>query len=137
MYGGQFVLQLPTRWFTVVATAYRGGDLRFMLGGPINGYYTDMNGLSNGVVYTTEDGGPLAAAGGAVLATNSSGQVVIAPQRPIRAFGGFIQLGLPLSRWFNADPHGHNAGWQLHFTVGEDEVVESDVKQRRAAARPS
>ncbi len=129
MYGGQFVLQLPTRWFTVVATAYRGGDLRFMLGGQINGYYTDMNGLSNGVVYTTEDGGPLAAAGGAVLATNSSGQVVIAPQRPIRAFGGFIQLGLPLSRWFNADPHGHNAGWQLHFTVGKDQVVDRDVNK--------
>jgi hypothetical protein len=56
-----------------------------------------------------------------------SGTVVVAPQRPIRAFGGFVQLGLPLSRWFNADPHGHNAGWQLHFTLGKDQVVDRDL----------
>src|SRR5208283_1628066 len=29
MWGGQIVAQLPTRWFTLVATAYKGGDLRF------------------------------------------------------------------------------------------------------------
>ena len=52
---------------------------------------------------------------------------MVAPQRPIRSFGGFIQLGLPLSRLFNADPHGHNAGWQLYFTVGKDQVVDRDL----------
>jgi hypothetical protein len=52
---------------------------------------------------------------------------VVAPQRPIRSFGGFIQLGLPLSRWFNADPHGHNAGWQLLFTMGKDQVNDHDL----------
>ena len=128
LYGGQLVLQLPTRWFTVVATAYRGGDMRFYFGGQINSYFTDMSGLSNGVVYTTIDGGPLAAAGGAVLATNAAGNVVVAPQRAIRSFGGFIQLGLPLSRWFNANPTGHNAGWQLQFTVGKDQVVDRDLQ---------
>jgi len=50
----------------------------------------------------------------------------LAPQKPVQAFGGFIQLGLPLSRWFNANPQGHNAGWQLHFTIGKDQVVHSD-----------
>jgi hypothetical protein len=34
---------------------------------------------------------------------------------------------LPLSRWFNADPKGHNAGWQLHFTLGKDQVNNHDL----------
>ena len=128
MWGGQIVAQLPTRWFTLVATAYRGGDLRFYLGGQLNTFATDTGGLKNVVgPFETADGGPLAAAGGAVLGTNAAGQVVVAPQRPIRAFGGFVQLGLPLSRWFNADPKGHNAGWQLHFTVGKDQVNDRDL----------
>lgn len=55
------------------------------------------------------------------------GTVVVAKQRPIRAFGGFVQLGLPLSRWFKADPHGHNAGWQLLFTMGKDQVNDHDL----------
>jgi hypothetical protein len=131
MWGGQLVAQLPTRWFTLVASAYRGGDLRFFFGGQINSFFTNVSGLT-GVVgpFETADGGPLAAAGGAVLGTNAAGQVVVAPQKPIQAFGGFVQLGLPLSRWFNADPHGHNAGWQLLFTVGKDQVVDND--QNRA-----
>jgi len=128
MWGGQVVAQLPTRWFTLVATAYRGGDLRFYLGGQLNTFATDTSGLTNIVgPFETADGGPLAAAGGAVLGTNAAGNVVVAPQRPIRAFGGFVQLGLPLSRWFNADPKGHNAGWQLHFTLGKDQVNDHDL----------
>jgi hypothetical protein len=128
MWGGQIVAQLPTRWFTLVATAYRGGDLRFYLGGQLNTFATDTGGLTNVVgPFETADGGPLAAAGGAVLGTNAAGNVVVAPQRPIRSFGGFVQLGLPLSRWFNADPKGHNAGWQLHFTLGKDQVNDRDL----------
>jgi hypothetical protein len=128
MWGGQVVAQLPTRWFTLVATAYRGGDLRFYLGGQLNTFATDTSGLTNIVgPFETADGGPLAAAGGAVLGTNAAGNVVVAPQRPIRAFGGFVQIGLPLSRWFSADPKGHNAGWQLHFTLGKDQVNDRDL----------
>jgi len=145
MWGGQIVAQIPTRWFTLVGSAYKGGDLRFLLGGQLNTFATDVNGLS-GVQgpFPTLDGGPLAAAGGAVLGCSGTftasgptaggitpgtcaGTVEVAPQRPIRAFGGFVQLGLPLSRWFNADPKGHNAGWQLHFTVGKDQVVDRDL----------
>jgi len=127
MYGGQFTLQLPTRWFTLVGSAYRGGDLRFYFGGQINSYATDISGLT-GVVgpFTTTDG-VIVAAGSALLGTNASGQVVVAPEKPIRSFGGFVQLGLPLSRWFNADPKGHNAGWQLYFDVGKDQVVDRDL----------
>jgi hypothetical protein len=145
MWGGQIVAQIPTRWFTLVASAYKGGDMRFLLAGQLNTFATDVGGLT-GVQgpFPTLDGGPLAAAGGAVLGCSGTftatgtpvngitpgtcaGTVVVAPQRPIRAFGGFVQLGLPLSRWFNADPHGHNAGWQLHFTLGKDQVVNRDL----------
>jgi len=128
MYGGQFTLQLPTRWFTLVGSAYRGGDLRFYFGGQINSYTTDMTGLT-GVVgpFVTTDGGPMLVAGNAYLGTNAAGQVVVAPQKPVRSFGGFVQLGLPLSRWFNADPKGHNAGWQLYFDFGKDQMVDRDL----------
>jgi hypothetical protein len=136
-WGGQIVAQIPTRWFTLVATAYRGGDLRFYLGGQLNTFATDAGGLTAFTgPYETADGGPLAAAGGAALGctaalnidgTCPTGSAVVAPQRPIRAFGGFVQLGLPLSRWFNADPKGHNAGWQLHFTLGKDQVDNHDL----------
>ena len=137
MWGGQIVAQIPTRWFTLVATAYKGGDMRFYFGGQINSYFTDTS-LLTGVSgpYVTADGGPFAAAGGAVLGCTAAlnddgscptGNAVVAPQRPIRSYGGFLQLGLPLSRWFNADPKGHNAGWQLFFTVGKDQVVDRDL----------
>ncbi|MGD0467720.1 MAG: hypothetical protein ABSA54_05025 [Terriglobales bacterium] len=140
-WGGQIVAQLPTRWFTLVASAYKGGDLRFYFGGQINGYATDVGGLTaTSGPYTAADGGPLAASGATVLGCTAAlvpgsgealvcptGSAVVAPQRPIRSFGGFIQLGLPLSRWFNADPHGHNAGWQLQLLVGKDQMVDRDL----------
>jgi hypothetical protein len=128
MYGGQITVQLPTRWATLVASLYRGGDLRFYFGGQINSYATDIGGLTGVTApFSTLDGGPLTAAGGAVLGTNAAGQVVVAPQKPIRSFGGFINLGLPLSRWFNANPQGHNAGWQLYLDIGKDQVVHKDI----------
>jgi hypothetical protein len=126
-YGDQVGISLPTRWATLVATGYFGGDLRFFFGGQVNSYFTDTASLSNPLTYATLDGGPLAAAGGAILATNSSGAVVVAPQRPIRSFGGFINLGLPISRWFNANPAGHNAGWQAYLHFGKDQVVSKDL----------
>ncbi len=148
IYGLQGALQLPTRWFTVVVSAYRGGDLRFFFGGQVDSYATDTSGLSNIVGganatatgynagFATLDGGPLAAAGGAVLGCNINvasaalcpqGNVVVAPQRAIRTFGGFVNLGLPLSRWFNANPKGHNAGWQLYLHMGKDQVPKGDL----------
>ncbi|HXZ32927.1 MAG TPA: hypothetical protein VEH30_11655 [Terriglobales bacterium] len=126
-YGGQITLQAPTRWFTLTASAYRGGDLRFYAADQINTYFTNTAGLTNPVIYTTQDGGPYLVAGGAVLGVNAAGNVVVAPQSPVRCFGGFVNLGLPLSRWFNANPKGHNAGWQLFFNVGKDQIVDRDL----------
>jgi hypothetical protein len=139
-YGNQIGFQLPTRWFTLVASAYRGGDLRFFFGGQVNTFFTDVGGLSNPVTYTPVDG-VVAASGTPQLACNGtwdseagtcSGSIVVAPQRPIRAFGGFVNLGLPLSRWFNADPKGHNAGWQLYLHMGKDQVVHNDLHNANA-----
>jgi len=145
LWGGQLGVQLPTRWFTLVGSAYKGGDLRFYFGGQINSFATDTGRLT-GIQgpFLTQDGGPLAASGPDLLGCSGtftasgptangvtpgtcSGTAVVAPQRPIRAFGGFVQVGLPLSRWFNADPKGHNAGWQLYFDVGKDQAVHRDL----------
>ena len=136
MCGQSAGVQLPTRWFTLVVTGYRGGDLRFFFGGQVNTFFTDTGGLSAYSPYNSLDGGPLAAAGSPALGctgtlsedgTTCSGSVVVAPERPIRAFGGFVNLGLPLSRWFNANPKGHNAGWQLYLHAGKDQVVHRDL----------
>jgi hypothetical protein len=134
MWGNQIGISLPTRWATLVATGYYGADLRFFLGGQVDSYFTNTAGLTNVVTYATLDGGPLAAAGSAALGTNSSGQVVVAPQQGIRGFGGFINLGLPLSRWFNASPTGHNSGWQAYLHVGKDQVVSADLTTPDAGA---
>jgi hypothetical protein len=128
MYGGQIGVQLPTRWFTLVGSLYRGGDLRFFFGGQVNSYATDTGGLTNiQGPFATLDGGPLAAAGAAVLGTNAAGNVVVAPQKPVRSFGGFLNLGIPLSRLFNANPKGRNAGWQLYLDISKDQVVNRDL----------
>ncbi len=140
MYGNQLGVQLPTRWFTLVASAYFGGDLRFFFGGQVNTFFTDVGGLSNPVTFTPVDGvvnasgTPQLACTIAVTPTTAcpAGNVVVAPERPTRAFGGFINLGLPLSRWFNANPKGHNAGWQLYFDLGKDQVVHKDLYNTNA-----
>lgn len=138
LYGNQIAVQLPTRWATLVASMYRGADMRFMLGGQLNTYYTDTTGLYNVQSVQTLDN--VNAATGAMqvgctvaitagTCSGSGGSWRIAPQRPIGAFGGFINLGLPLSRWFHADPKGHNAGWQLLLNASKDQVVRSDQQR--------
>jgi hypothetical protein len=125
-YGGQVAVSLPTRWATVVASAYRGGDLRWVFGGQTLSNFNDEGGLTGVVTAPSVDRSSTVAFG-----TNAAGQIVVAPQRSIRAYGGFVQLGLPLSRWFNADPKGHNAGWQLYFNHGLDQVVHSDFAKAK------
>ncbi len=144
-YGNQLALQLPTRWATLVVSGYRGGDLRFMFGGQANSFVTDMAGLSGAIKFDTVDGlGNAAVAcstpvvavvlGNGGTGHQCTGSAVVAPERPIRAFGGFINLGLPISRWFNADPKGHNAGWQLFLHAGKDQLVSRDTLNSPAHA---
>jgi hypothetical protein len=139
MYGNQLAIQLPTRWATLVASVYQGGDMRFMLGGQLSTYFTDTTGLYQVQQFATVDGVAGTAAGPSLLGcsvnaaigtacTAAGGVTQVAKEHPIGAFGGFINLGLPLSRWFNADPKGHNAGWQLYLNVGKDQVVHHDAQ---------
>jgi len=138
MYGNQIAVQLPIRWFTIVASAYRGGDMRFMLAGQLSTYFTNTTGLYQVQQFGTVDGVAGVAAGPSLLGctvnapvgaacTAAGGAIQVAREHPIGAFGGFVNLGLPLSRWFNADPKGHNAGWQLYLDAGKDQVVHHDA----------
>jgi hypothetical protein len=127
MWGGQIGVQLPTRWATFTASAYRGGDLRFMFGGQVNAFATlNCPTGTTTVTVQTADGNP-AATGPANLCVTGGGSAFNPGERPIRSFGGFANVGFPLSRWFNANPEGRNAGWQLYFTVGKDQVVDRDL----------
>jgi hypothetical protein len=121
--------QVPTRWFTLVGKVYGGSDLRWFFAGQLYSFFNDTAGLTNTATVASVDG-----ASNVVLGTNSSGQQVVAPQRPVRAGGGFVQLGLPLSRLFNANPAGRNAGWSLYGFFSEDQAKARDI-DRAAGTR--
>ena len=105
--------------------------MRFMFGGQANSFNTDLAGLHSSIKFETIDGLGNAAVACSVTPDPVTGcpaaNVVVAPERPIRSFGGFVNLGLPLSRWFNANPKGHNAGWQLFLHAGKDQMVHRDI----------
>ena len=65
----------------------------------------------------------------------AGGVPTVAPQRPVRAQGGFIQFGFPLSRIFDADPKGRSAGWTAYLYYGYDQAAARDA--RRFGARGS
>ena len=138
LFGNQLAIQLPTRWLTLVASAYRGGDMRFMFGGQLDTNFTDVSGLYQVQSFATVDGVAGTVSGASMLgctvnaligsACNAAGgKTVVAPEHPVGAFGGFINVGLPLSRYFQADPKGRNAGWQLYLDIGKDQVVHRDL----------
>ena len=125
-YGNQVAVSLPTRWITLVGSAYQGADLRFFFGGQLNSFYNQTHGLADTATGFAVDNTA------ATFGVNSAGIPVIAPQRPVRGYGGFIQAGLPLSRWFNADPKGRNAGWQAYAEYGLDAAEANDFKLAKA-----
>jgi hypothetical protein len=131
-YGVQVAAQLPTRWATLVASAYKGADLRFFFGGQLLSNYNDEAGLTNAVTAPSVDRSSTV-----VFGMNAAGQAALAPQRSIRGYGGFAQLGLPLSRLFNADPKGRNAGWTLYFQGGLDAVDHHDFVRAKGTAASS
>ena len=121
-------LQLPTRFATLIGKYYDGSDLRFFFAGQFFSNFNDTAGLTGTTTVASVDG-----ASNVVFGTDAAGNAVVAPQRPVRSQGGFVQLGLPLSRIFNANPSGRNAGWSLYFTYGEDFAKASDVRRTLAA----
>ncbi|HEY6968902.1 MAG TPA: hypothetical protein VJA94_06850 [Candidatus Angelobacter sp.] len=115
--------QLPTRWFTLIGKYYNGSDLRFYFAGQILAEFNDTTGLTGTATAPSIDG-----ASTLVLGLRG-GVPVVANQLPPRSQGGFINLGLPLSRWANANPSGRNAGWVMYLHYGYDQVLARDVRR--------
>lgn len=124
--------QLPTRWFTLIGKIYGGSDLRWFFAGQLYSYFNDTAGLTETATVASQDG-----SSNVVLGRNASGAAVVAPERPVRAAGGFVQLGLPLSRIFGAHPGGRNAGWSVYGTYGEDQARERDINRAGGTRRAS
>ena len=82
-------LQLPTRFVTLAGKYYSGSDLRFFLGGQLLSTFNDTAGLTSTVSATSIDGAST------VVFGLLNGVPTVAPQRPVRAQGGFVQLGFP------------------------------------------
>ncbi len=122
---GEF--QLPTRFATLVGKYYSGSDLRFYFGGQLFSNFNDTFGLTGTTTVASVDG-----ASNVVFGTNANGVPVLARERPVRSQGGFVSLGLPLSRIFHADPSGRNAGWSIYFTYGQDSAKARDVRRMLA-----
>lgn len=120
-YSAEF--QLPADFITVVGKYYAGSDLRFYLAGQLLSNFNDTAGLTNIATAASIDASSTVAFG------LDNGIAVVAPQRPVRAHGGFVQLGFPLSRIFHADPKGRNAGWTAFLYYGGDQAVARDARR--------
>jgi len=122
--------QLPTRWFTLLLKGFTGGDLRFYFVGTLFSNFNDVFGLSQTASALSIDGSSTV-----VFGLNSSGSPSVAPQRPVRARGGLIDLAFPLSRIFRANPEGRNAGWILNLHYSFDNALARDVRRIDPANR--
>ena len=123
--------QLPTRFATLIGKFYSGSDLRYYFAGQLFSNYNATGGFTK----TNLDAGvPVFAsalsidgASTVLFGLNGAGAPAVIPQLPVRAKGGFTQLGLPLSRWFGHDPEGRHAGWSLYVLYGTDQANTHDV----------
>ena len=126
-YSAEF--QLPTHLVTLVGKYYAGSDLRFFFAGQLLSNFNDTAGLTSTATAPSIDGAST------VVFGLLNGVPTVAPQRPVRGQGGFLQIGFPLSRWFDADPSGRNAGWTGYLYYGFDQAAARDA--RRFGARGS
>ncbi|HTR25180.1 MAG TPA: hypothetical protein VMI10_14460 [Terriglobales bacterium] len=127
-------LQLPTRYVTAIGKFWSGSDLRWYFVGSLFSNYTDVAGLTkpclnaeNAAVFCTtpsSDGASTMSFG-----FDADGNPVLAPQRPVRSLGGFVNLGFPLGRIFGAEPTSRNAGWQLYLHYAFDQAKTRDIFQ--------
>ncbi len=116
--------QVPTPWVTFWGKYYHGGDTRFFFG--------DLNTTFNNLLGQKSIGSNIALSGDTIQFINVNGSAQFVPLRPVRDQGGFVELGIPLSRIFGANPEGHNAGWNCYIYAGTDEAVARDVRQSGA-----
>lgn len=122
-------IQLPTHFMTLIGKYYSGSDLRFFFAGQLLSNFNDTAGLTGQATASSIDGAST------VVFGLLNGVPTVAPQRPVRGQGGFLQLGFPLSRIFDADPKGRNAGWSAYLYYGYDQATARDA--RRFGARGS
>jgi hypothetical protein len=116
-------VQLPTRFATVIAKYWNGSDLRFYFANELFSNFNDTTGLTGTANAQSIDGSSTVVFG--LLA----GVPTVAPQRPVRGQGGFVNVGFPLSRWAHADPAGRNAGWEFFLHYGLDNALTRDVRR--------
>jgi hypothetical protein len=124
-------IQLPTRVVTIVGKYYNGSDLRWFFAGQLLSHFNDTAGLTDTVAVPSIDGAST------VVFGLAGGTPAVAPQRPVRAQGGFVQFGLPLSRIFDADPEGRGAGWTAYVYYGYDQALARDARRFAGGARGS
>lgn len=138
-WGADGGIQLPTRYMTLMARYYTGADMTWyfagqvlkefndnrigLLNNSVGGVFSSMTGAGYPAAFSIDASPPNVAFGWS--AATSSWRVI--PQRPFRAVGGQTQISFPLSRLFNANPAGRNAGWVLAFTAGTDQVKRRDI----------
>lgn len=131
-------MQLPTSRFTLVGKYYRGGDLRYYFMGQFNDVFTDL-GTATSIGTATSFAGRTISFGcvGGTGPTCTGGTIVHSNLEPVMGQGGFLQLGLPLSRIFNADPEGRAGfgGWSLYFTYGVDSAFAKDARRANGLLR--
>jgi hypothetical protein len=120
-YSAEF--QLPTRFVTAVGKYYRGSDLRFFFAGQLLSNFNDTAGLTSTATASSIDGAST------IVFGLRDGVPAVAPQRPVRGQGGFIQFGFPLSRIFDADPKGRHAGWTAYLYYGYDQATARDARR--------
>jgi len=146
-WGADAEIQLPTRYVTLVGKYYTGADLKWYFAGQVFGAVNDnrigllntnatnaagaFTGLPCGINGT---GCPQAfdidaSAPNAFFGWNPAlNHWEIVPQRPVRTVGGFVQISFPLSRIFDANPAGRNAGWTIAFTASTDQAKARDIR---------
>jgi hypothetical protein len=132
-----------------MARYYTGADLKWYFAGQIFGEFSDTRGLG---LFNLPTGGVLcgingsgcptaftidAAAPNAIFGFNAAGAAQMVPQRPVRGVGGQTQISFPLSRIFDANPAGRNAGWVLAFTAGTDQIRRRDALATTATLSPA
>ena len=127
-------LQLPTRWFTLAAKAYTGADLRFFFVGELYSNFNDVRKLVCNTPNPCATATSLDGASTVVFGYDANGEAMVAPQRPIRAKGFWVNLGFPLSRLSHAEPTSRNAGWTLYLHYSFDEALTRDVRSLYGAA---
>jgi hypothetical protein len=143
-YGWTAGFQLPTRYVTFIANYYRGTGLRWYFAGQIYPEFNNTAGLTGLSSLNTPGlvnlaGNPVATPtfvsvpnvdGSSSVAFGLRGGVLTpVPQLEPRAQGGFAELEFPLSRIFNAEPTGRNAGWTATLHYGYDAVWARDVRR--------